>query len=241
LIAAALGLAPLTAQGAPAAGCHKQSFEGEAFTVCRYAPDADDIRLALRGPDGVLGGFSRLARALGPDARRVRFAMNAGMYDPDRTPVGLYVEAGRTRQALNLGDGTGNFYLKPNGVFWVDRDGAAHVDEASAFAAGNAKPLWATQSGPLLVAGGVIHPAVAPNGASLAVRNGVGVKDGSALFAISDRPVSFGRFARFLRDGLACPDALYFDGAVSSLWAPGLGRKDARSNLGPLVVVLARP
>ncbi|HZZ37215.1 MAG TPA: hypothetical protein VFE03_15950 [Caulobacteraceae bacterium] len=44
-----------------------------------------------------------------------------------------------------------------------------------------------------------------------------------------------------MRDGLACPDALYLDGAVSSLWTPELGRRDGRTNLGPMVVVLAKP
>ena len=73
------------------------------------------------------------------------------------------------------------------------------------------------------------------------IRNGVGVRGGEALFAISDQPVSFGRFARFFRDGLGCPDALYLDGAVSSLWAPAMGRQDTQTGLGTFVVVLRAP
>src|SRR5262245_46466452 len=89
MIAAALAaLAPSAiARGDATPGCHRARFEGEGFTVCRYDPDADELRLALRGPSGTLGGFAALARSLGADARRVRFAMNAGMFDPDRSPV----------------------------------------------------------------------------------------------------------------------------------------------------------
>jgi uncharacterized protein YigE (DUF2233 family) len=182
-----------------------------------------------------------LKAALGTDVPRVLFAMNAGMYEPSRRPVGLLVAEGKQQQPLRTVDGTGNFYLKPNGVFWVAADGAVHIDETSAFAAGNAQPLWATQSGPLLVKAGALHPAVSANGTSLALRNGVGVRSATeAVFVISDEPVSFGRFARFLRDGLHCPDVLYFDGTVSSLWAPSLRRRDARTDLGPLLVVLRR-
>ena len=222
-----------------AGGCSRATFEGVAFTVCRHTQRSDEIRLALKGPDGVLGGFAALKTALGADAPRVLFAMNAGMYEPSRRPVGLLIEAGSLKSPLQTADGTGNFYLKPNGVFWVDAEGAVHIDETAAFAALRVKPRWATQSGPLLVKNGVLHPQVSPDGPSLAIRNGVGVPNAKeALFVISDQPVSFGRFARFLRDGLGCRDVLYFDGTVSSLWAPSLARIDGRSNLGPLLVVL---
>ena len=233
----ALLATPLVAHAAQS--CARASFEGAGFTVCRYHGATDQIRLALKGPSGVLGGFSALKAALGADAPRVLFAMNAGMYEPSRAPVGLLIQSGQLESPLQTADGTGNFYLKPNGVFWVAVDGAVHIDEASAFAAAKVQPQWATQSGPLLVKGGVLHPLIAADGPSLAIRNGVGVRSPSeAVFVISDQPVSFSRLARFLRDSLGCPDALYFDGVVSSLWAPGLGRVDGRTGLGPLLVVL---
>jgi uncharacterized protein YigE (DUF2233 family) len=179
---------------------------------------------------------------IGADAGRVVFAMNAGMYDSSQRPVGLFVLQGRQVQPLNRSKGPGNFHLLPNGVFWIGVNGEAHVDETSAFAMRRVRPRWATQSGPLLVSAGVLHPKIAANGPSQVVRNGVGVRNGEALFVVSDGPVSFGRFARFLRDGLSCPDALYLDGFVSSLWAPTLGRLDSRTGLGTFVVVLdARP
>jgi uncharacterized protein YigE (DUF2233 family) len=125
-------------------------------------------------------------------------------------------------------------------VFWLDRKGWPHVDETGAFATHAANAVWATQSGPLLLSHGATHPAIAPNGVSLNIRNGVGVLGHAAYFVISDTPVSFGRFARFFKDALGCPDALYLDGSVSSLWAPGLGRLDVREGLGPFVLVIDR-
>jgi len=230
---------------APAAGraegaCRKIAFEGDGFTVCRYDPARDDLRLAARGAAGPLDSLQGLKASLGDDARRVRFALNGGMYQPDQSPVGLFVAEGRTQAPLNQAAGTGNFFLKPNGVFWVGDDGAPHVDETERFAAAAPEARWATQSGPLLVAHGTLHPAIAPNGTSLTVRDAVGVKGHAALFVISDGPVSFGRLARFLRDGLGCADALYLDGHVASLWSPGLKRQDGRTGLGTFVVVLRR-
>jgi uncharacterized protein YigE (DUF2233 family) len=235
-------IVPFAAQARPAApACRHAVFEGDGFVVCRYDPKTDVLRLASGTPAGPIGSLAGLQASLGGEANHVAFAMNAGMYGHDRRPLGLYVAEGKRLQPLNRGHGGGgNFYLLPNGVFWTDRHGSPHVDETSAFADLDVHPLWATQSGPLLVSGGAIHPAVSPNGTSLYVRNGVGVRGREAFFVISDGLVSFGRLARFLRDDLGCPDALYLDGSVSSLWAPDFGRRDDREGLGTFVLVLRR-
>jgi uncharacterized protein YigE (DUF2233 family) len=226
--------------GASAAVCRASAFEGDTFIVCRYGPAIDEIRLVTSGPGGEVRDFHGLQRTLGPDAERLRFAMNAGMYDATFAPLGLFVENGVIARPLNLGDGPGNFFLKPNGVFWVDEEGLPHVEATTAFAAARAHAVWATQSGPLLLADGVVNPRIAPEGQSRQIRNGVGVRGGKALFVISDGPVSFGRFARFFSQALGCRDALYLDGAVSSLWSPELGRRDDRARLATFVVVLNR-
>lgn len=230
--------APATAQGV----CESRSFEGSTFTVCPYNARTDELRLVLDGADGVpLRSLAALETALGPDVPKVRFAMNAGMYDEEGDPIGLYVEDGKPLAKLNLRSGPGNFHLLPNGVIAVDADGSVSVDASPAFAKRKAKPLWATQSGPMLVIGGKLHPKFDHDGPSQLVRNGVGVKDSrTAFFVISDFGVSFGRFARFFRDVLGCPDALYLDGTVSSLWDPAAGRQDPYSNLGPMLVVLRK-
>lgn len=150
--------------------------------------------------------------------------------------------SGRVEHAADVGEGAGNFYLKPNGVFWVGEDGQAHVQETDRYLAHRVQAQWATQSGPLLLQEGRLHPKIGENGASHTLRNGVcTVGAGSAWFVISDEPVSFGRFARLMRDRLECADGLYFDGSVSALWAPSLKRRDPATGLGPLVAVFEKP
>lgn len=223
---------------APEPACQAKIFEGSSFTICPFHAGQDRIELI----DGSgLRSLPALERSLGARAAEVRFAMNAGMYDEQGRPIGLFVANGRERKPLNLGSGSGNFHLLPNGVFAVDAKGRVSVTPSTRFRKHMPKPVWATQSGPMLVIDGKLHPKFDSDGPSQLVRNGVGVRDPDhAFFAISEDPVSFGRFARLFRDALACPNALYLDGTVSSLWDRPAGRQDRYSNLGPMLVV-SRP
>jgi len=168
--------------------------------------------------------------------------MNAGMYDEEGRPIGLYIEQGERQRRVNLRDGPGNFHMKPNGVLTVAEDGSVAILTGEAYARSPPqRTMWATQSGPMLVIGGRLHPRIAPDGESRLIRNGVGVSDPrTAWFVIADDPVSFGRFARFFRDVLKCPDALFFDGSVSSLWDPAAGRRDSHAPLGPMAIAFRR-
>jgi uncharacterized protein YigE (DUF2233 family) len=220
-------------------GCVHRVFEGEGFRLCQYDPAHHDLALMVTRPDGVpLRHLPALATALGPKKSRVRFAMNAGMYDLDGFPIGLYVEDGRSRHAINTRSARGNFYMKPNGVFWTDRVGMAHIMPTDAYRAEPRQPRFATQSGPMLVIEGKLHPSIAANGSSTWTRNGVGTGCiGGTWFVISDTAISFGNLARLFQKELGCRDALFLDGAVSSLWDPRGGRIDVRYPLGPIVVV----
>ncbi len=222
--------------------CEVREFETSRFIVCSFDPRRQDMRLYSRASEGgYLRGFEALQQELGADARRVRFAMNAGMYNDAGAPIGLYVQDGDEQKSISLTDGPGNFHLKPNGVFWQGEDGALHIDVSEAYAHEARAPRWATQSGPMLLIDGALHPRIAEDGASRFIRNGVGLADqNTAYFVISSGFVSFGRFARFFRDELNCRDALFLDGTVSSLWAPSVGRYDDNHELGPMVVVLNR-
>ena len=222
--------------------CEARTFEGSSFTVCPFNGATDEIRLAWRGSNGrPLRSLAALEQSLGPKAAQVRFAMNAGMYDEEGDPIGLFVEEGEERKSLNTREGGGNFHLLPNGVFAVDAKRHIRVTPSKSFRKEMPSPKWATQSGPMLVIDGKLHPKFDSNGQSQLVRNGVGVRDATtAFFVISEDGVSFGRFARFFRDALGCPNALYLDGTVSSLWDPGAGRQDAYPELGPMIVVSRR-
>ncbi len=217
-----------------------REFEGSGFTVCTFVARRHELRLASHDAKGdYMRGFDQLIAYLGSDAARVRFAMNAGMFNEAGAPIGLYVADGQQEHALVLTDGPGNFHLKPNGVFWQGSDGTLHIDVSADYAIELRDARWATQSGPMLVIDGALHPSIAHDGASRYVRNGVGLAGSdTAYFVISSGAVSFGRFARFFRNELHCRNALFFDGTVSSLWAPSLDRQDDNHRIGPMVVVL---
>lgn len=223
--------------------CEETLFEGARAVLCVADPSVHAIRLVYRGPDGdVLGSVAKTVTALAAAGKTPILAMNAGMYHADMTPVGLYVEAGAEMAPLNTDDGFGNFFLKPNGVFFVRTDGSAGVMETDAYRAAGLAPEFATQSGPMLVTQGAIHPRFLPDGTSKYTRNGVGVRaDGSVVFAITRDPVSLGSFGRLFRDVAECPNALFFDGAVSSLaWGTQM-EIDAGEPAGPVVAVFERP
>jgi uncharacterized protein YigE (DUF2233 family) len=164
--------------------------------------------------------------------------MNAGMFDEEGRAIGLLIEGGKQLHAINRRKGGGNFHLMPNGVFLVRKSGKAEVVTSQAFKP--AKDIaFATQSGPMLIIAGKLHPKFDHDGESRLVRNGVGIgPDGTPLFVISEDPVSFGKLARFYRDGLKARDALFFDGSVSSLWDPASHRMDSHVEFGPVVVAI---
>ena len=216
--------------------CSQQLFEGSRFTVCDHGRGRVELVAAARG-EPVIRDFAQLEARLDPRAARVAFAMNAGMYGEDGRPIGLAIVGGRQVRALNRRTGGGNFHLLPNGVFQVLRNGRAEVVTTARWQPSPDIRI-ATQSGPMLVIDGKLHPAFDHDGSSRHVRNGVGIApDGRARFVISEGAVSLGRFARFFRDGLKSRNALFFDGAISALWDPANYRRDITQPLGPMVVV----
>lgn len=239
----ALGGTFLSACSEAAEGpCQSRSFENLPYLVCSFDASQDTVRLFLRDETGApFGQFDRLANHVASKGGSLVFAMNAGMYHDDRRPVGLYIEEGKAEMNLVRSPGPGNFGMLPNGVFWID-GGRTGVSETLAFDERfrDAPPRYATQSGPMLVIDGQLHPDLNPDGTSLRRRNGVGVsEDGRQVyFVISDVPVNFHSFARLFRDELGTPNALYLDGAVSKAYVPALERNETGLDMGPIVGVV---
>ena len=226
------------ASPALAVTCEDVSFEMLSYAVCSVDPATERLELFLYDENGdPYGSFAALEQAY-PD-NSIAFAMNAGMYQQDRSPVGYFVQGGVELHGLLTGASQGNFGMLPNGVFCL-KSGRAGVYDSLVFEAMSSRCDFATQSGPMLVIDGDLHPRFLPDSTSRYIRNGVGTPaDGSrAVFAISNQPVTFHEFARFFRDALGLPNALYFDGNISRLHAPSLGRSDLGVPMGPIVAVI---
>ncbi|CAN5154488.1 phosphodiester glycosidase family protein [soil metagenome] len=239
-LAAALIFWLLAAYPAAAEGpCHPVQFDTVSYTVCTVDPAHTQLALYNADATGApYGSFGTLAAALQARGQTLLFAMNAGMFDDKLRPIGLYVEQGRELKKINRRGGPGNFHMKPNGVFYF-AGGRAGVLETEAYLKARPKPDFATQSGPMLVINGAIHPAFSPTGTSYKRRNGVGIRDdGQVVFAISEVPVNFYGFARLFRDELGTKNALFFDGTVSSLYDLALARDDQAFSLGPIVAAV---
>lgn len=233
---------------ASAESCRNEAFRGAAYIVCSFDPSKDDLRIVWRQADGrPYRTFGALAAQLKAGGETLQFAMNGGMYEQDLSPVGLYIENGKQQAKADTTTIKGrpgqipNFYKKPNGVFYLG-GGNAGILVTEQFLRRKPDADFATQSGPMLVIDGAIHPAFIVNSTDLKPRDGVGVKSPTEVyFVITRGSVSFYAFARFFRDALHCGNALFLDGGTApGLYAPELGRNDPPSHggYGPIIAVV---
>jgi uncharacterized protein YigE (DUF2233 family) len=208
---------------------HQLSYLSTSFTVATIDLAHDDLRLLWKDTQGQRFGALEKAEAWATaQKKKLLMATNAGIFAPGYVPLGLHVSEGKTLVKLNQWHGGGNFFLAPNGVFAVVGKRAG-VWETGEFAKLQIKPRLATQSGPLLVQNGKLHPKFTKGSANKNIRSGVGVaRDAKVVFVLSQLPVNFYDFASLFRDALGCPDALYLDGAISGMLCPGT----ALSNTG---------
>ena len=227
-----LGLGSLSmgcAAPADAVDGHDMVFDSQSYFIATVDTRREDIELAWRNPDNdqPFASIEALKTWTAGKGRPLAFATNAGIYDREFRPLGLYVENGKAIVPLNLAHGnprSGNFSLLPNGVFAIYDDGTAEVRTTEAFRAAGRKPRWATQSGPMLVIDGEVNTQFDNGSDSMKWRSGVCARNAhEVVFVVSRAPVNFHSFARLFRDGLGCRDALFLDGTISQAWTPAGG------------------
>ena len=223
------------------AECQDFKFQEAHFTACTAKIPEDDIRLFLQDKTGkIFGQFQELDNFLKEQDLDIIFATNGGMYHADRSPVGMYVENFKEFSPLIITDGPGNFGLLPNGVFCFNEKQFLIV-ESKKYEKSKIQCQYATQSGPLLVINGKIHPKFIKDGTSKFVRSGVGIsRDGlKAIFLISNQAVNFHHFASTFLDHFKIDNALYLDGNISRLYSPKINRMDFGFDIGPIIAVVA--
>jgi uncharacterized protein YigE (DUF2233 family) len=227
LFAACL-LVLLPSRAAPKNPIRQLEYNGSRFTVVSLDLRQYRLKMFWKNPKGqVFSSLENLEQHLATNKQRVVALMNAGIFDTSQTPLGLHIERGVVLHPLKIRrSGYGNFYLQPNGVFYLDKSGA-HILETLAYQRLNPKALEATQSGPMLVQRGKIHAAFRPNSPNRLPRNAVGVSSLNTVHLVmSDDWVNFDDMARFMRDVLKCSDALYLDGSISALRIPNTRLSD---------------
>jgi uncharacterized protein YigE (DUF2233 family) len=204
-------------------------FDGQNYRVVHIDLKREKLSLHWRDPQTTkpFGSIDALRQWGEANGRRLLFAANAGIYDRQAAPLGLYVENGKTLVPLNLNHGnpaSGNFSLLPNGVFAIYPDGHAAVRTSSDFKADAQPAQWASQSGPMLLIDGQLNEQFIDASDSMKWRSGVCVKTPTdVVFAVSETPVNFHTFGRLFRDELGCRDALYLDGSISQIYVDGDG------------------
>jgi uncharacterized protein YigE (DUF2233 family) len=198
-------------------------------------PKWQEIRLYWKDSRGqIIGNFGQLKKQLQDQGKELLFATNGGMFTRDRSPLGLFIQQGKLIHPLDTASGPGNFYLKPNGIFYVTEDRVAGVCTTENFPR-NLKIKFATQSGPMLVTGGKIHPAFIKGSANLNIRSGVGLMpDGRVVFVLSKQPVNFYDFAEYFKS-LGCLEALYLDGFVSRTYLPAKNWVQTDGDFGVII------
>lgn len=219
-----------------------ESFQtGFDIYVIEPIKNKENIALYLKDEKGEnYSSLGKLNTSLNRNDKKLLFAMNAGMYAPSGMPQGLFIENRKEEVKIDLRtDEYGNFYMMPNGVFFIDTLGYPKVVNSTEFEGYRGQVQFATQSGPALVLKDVYNSHFNQWSDSRKVRNGVGVtRDNKLIFVISRSPINLYDFATFFNKILDCPNALYLDGVVSKVYCPELGRdrsQDIGGNFGPII------
>lgn len=212
--------------------------QDNTFVTYKVNPKKNHLEFFWRDAKGNNFQNARnLIEYLKPQHKKLLFATNGGMYTKDGAPQGLYIEKGILKKEIDTANGNGNFYLKPNGVFYLTKDNQAFICTTPNFKM-KSNIKYATQSGPMLVIDGNIHPEFKKNSTRVNVRNGVGIlPNNEVVFVLSKKEVNLYDFAAYFKS-LGCQNALYLDGFVSRTYLPEQQWEQTDGNFGVMIGVV---
>jgi uncharacterized protein YigE (DUF2233 family) len=216
----------------------KDHADDNQFVSYTVDPKKQDLQLFWKDEKNeVFKSIRNLELWLNKKNRKLVFAMNGGMYETGNSPKGLYIEKQVVLSPLDTSSGTGNFFLKPNGVYYITIDNTPVIATTDNFH-DSGKIKYATQSGPMLVINGQIHPAFNEGSKNRNIRNGVGIlPDNKVVFAMSKSEINFYDFANFFKK-MGCKNALYLDGLVSKTYLPEKNWRQTDGDFGVIIGVV---
>lgn len=218
-------------QGQQIETTNEMHYNGDSYRVCKIPITAENAqRFQILENKALLPHKDFVATNVKDQHYLI---INASISDSACNPVGYYVKNGQTVKSPDLGDGQGNFYLKPNGaIIFTNRD--ISICESSRINSYQGVRLG-VQSGPLLIENGVINKQFNPSSQNKNVRCGVGIftnqkNEKILVFCVSNNPVTFYNFAQFFQGKLKCKDALCLESGNCVLGLPYVPYADEFNN-----------
>ena len=183
-----------------------------------YKPDLEksNIKMYWKSDDG--NAYKDIKNFISKSSeKKLLFVTNGGIYTENYTPEGLYIENYKLISELNLRNESGNFYMKPNGVFYIE-DGKPKISDSEEFQH-NKNISYAVQSGPLLIKDGEINKEFSDTSKSFKIRSAVGLDNhNKVFFYMSRKEMSFYEFSKYAKDNLKCRELLFLDGTISKMY-----------------------
>jgi len=199
--------------------------DSKGYYVYQTRPD-EEVRMYWKDKQGkIFKSFENVKSHIEQNGQEVSFITNGGIYMEANVPLGLYIENGETLASLNqVKRAFGNFYIQPNGVFVIHKNGFEIVPTGNF--TNSDSIVYANQSGPMLLIEGDINPLFNRDSQNKRIRSSVCTKTSKeeiapqVVFTLSEQAVTFYEFSKFLKKRVGCKNALYLDGTISKIYSP---------------------
>jgi uncharacterized protein YigE (DUF2233 family) len=228
-------------------GYFNYTFKANRIRCFKLDLDSEEIMLHIPNVKKQEGNtISEVIEFMKSSNKTLLMATNAGMFTPNFEPEGYYKDSTQTFPTDTGYVKDLNFYLQPNGVFFMDINKKPHIlttQEFGVFCEKNAEQITiGTQSGPMLVYPvnnkSIINPQFRKGSPNKKIRSCVTLtQKGEVIFCISDGQMNFFDFAEFSQIILQAEYALFLDGAISAMYTPGGSKKDLNSRYGPIISI----